>query len=186
MGLSEWISLITMAVLAVTAGAIFWYSWETRGVKKEMIRQKALSIRPQIIIYLDEKSQNLYIKNVGKGTAMNVSSLGYLPIMDEKEQKVFLWPDTIDYIVPGQQRRLSFHINNENNKKIEEMSYMNMGYLIEQYANNNYHMHIKFDDIEGNTYCSNIRFGKEGIMILETIRFGKLLLPELSWEDETK
>lgn len=72
MGLTEWFSLGTMVVLAVTAAAIFWYSWETRELRKEKVKEIELSMRPQIIAYLDRNGQNFFITNVARGTAMNV------------------------------------------------------------------------------------------------------------------
>ena len=65
MAVTDWILLATIA-------AILWYSWETHKMKKEMIHQTELSIRPQLISYLDEKGEYFFIKNVGNGTAINV------------------------------------------------------------------------------------------------------------------
>lgn len=168
MGVTDWILLATI-------GAILWYSWETRCMKKEMVKQTELRIRPQLIVYLDEKGQYFNIMNVGNGTAMNVAVINYLPvIMNMKEQKVTLVFDKINYIMPGQERRLIYRAYNSRNRRIEEdTAQMFMGHLVEQYANKNYLLHINYANIEGTTYSSKVQCGKGGIKLLETKKLGK-------------
>ena len=163
MALTDWILLATI-------GAILWYSWETRGMKKEMVKQTELRIRPQIIAYLDKKGQNFLIMNVGNGTAMNVMVDELL--LDAIEQRVKLVFDRIDAIMPGQERKIIHSAYGRNNRKIEA-DFPFIANLDPQWASQTYHLNITYDNIEGIKYSSKVQCGKAGIKLLETKKLSK-------------
>jgi len=70
MTISDWILVATAIIIFVYTCATFWYASETRRMKKEMMKQNELSLMPAIIMYND--GDVFYIKNIGKGAALNV------------------------------------------------------------------------------------------------------------------
>ena len=65
----------TCVIILWTLAAVTWYSWETRGMKKEMFRQTELSTRPFVMIFPEPTSPNrthLFLRNDGHGPALNI------------------------------------------------------------------------------------------------------------------
>src|SRR5450759_1529659 len=70
--MAQWIA--NMILLAALVAAI-WYAWETRTMRLDMIRPKVLFLtrqhQPETLD--DMTSVDLFVRNVGNGTAMNIS-----------------------------------------------------------------------------------------------------------------
>lgn len=66
--------MITPYLLFLTLVAIFWYSYETRGLKKQMVLQNVLTLRPRLILYATpQRGRFLYwVKNIGNGAALDI------------------------------------------------------------------------------------------------------------------
>jgi hypothetical protein len=74
----KWKSEMTSPyLLFLTLVAIFWYSWETRGLKKQMVLQNEFSLRPRLVFYAIAGRQ-LRVKNIGNGAALNIHVDDYL------------------------------------------------------------------------------------------------------------
>jgi hypothetical protein len=59
-------------VLTITAGVIFWYSWETRQMRKEIVEQTKFQLSPFLTIDLNFESLELFVINYGEATARNI------------------------------------------------------------------------------------------------------------------
>lgn len=70
MQLAELVQWLIFASLAITAIAIFWYSYETRKMRKEMFNQNELLIMPKCTVYIS--GEQFVLLNVGFGPAMNI------------------------------------------------------------------------------------------------------------------
>lgn len=57
------------AILAITAVIVLWYTRETAEMKKEVAKQNLLQTRP--ILILELKKPKVFLKNEGKGPALN-------------------------------------------------------------------------------------------------------------------
>jgi len=69
-------------VLIITAGAVFWYSYETRQMRKEIVEQTKLQLAP--FLTMDFEFRNicsLLIINRGEATARNIET-ECLPLPD--------------------------------------------------------------------------------------------------------
>lgn len=166
--LSDLISLLTMIVLAVTAGAILWYSWETRKMRNEMIKQTELSIRPQIIAYLDEKGEYFFIKNVGYGTAMNIM-VDDLYLWEKPPYEIKIAFSRIDAIMPEEAKKL-IHTPYTAGRKTDWNFISNLN---PQWASQTYQLNITYDNIEETKYLSIVQCGKAGIRLLENKKLDK-------------
>ena len=62
-------------VLAITAGLIYWYIIETSGLRKQMVRQNEIALRPVIVPVFDNRGGEpiFKLKNIGVGVAFNVT-----------------------------------------------------------------------------------------------------------------
>ncbi len=171
MGLSDWISLITMVVLTATATAIFWYSWETRKMRKEIINYNVLSIRPLIAFhsetyFVEEEGlmrTKLFIKNVGYGVAKNVK-IDKLEVRDELEDIsiIFVFPVIIAIMV-GE--------NVEINKIYE---FRGEGPIPAHLADIGYHFGVQehifniiYEDLMERKYFSKVKCGRKAFQFLE-------------------
>lgn len=64
------------SILALTLIAIIWYSWETRGMKNQLVEQKELSLRPFVVIRIEPLGENrskVMLLNLGGGAALNIT-----------------------------------------------------------------------------------------------------------------
>ncbi len=79
MGISDLLQLVSIVVLGITAIGIFWYSFETMGMKQEMINTNRINIRPILVFYIRRSGKNqdgsnwrLRLRNTGNGPAFNL------------------------------------------------------------------------------------------------------------------
>lgn len=68
------IQIINTGVLTITAGIIAWYTVETYRLRREMVRQNEISLRPYLVPSFPETREGykLELKNIGRGTATNI------------------------------------------------------------------------------------------------------------------
>jgi hypothetical protein len=63
-------------VLLITYAAVVWYAEETREMRKEMQKQNQVELAPFLVLgwapYDSRFPQKIYIKNMGRGIAINV------------------------------------------------------------------------------------------------------------------
>jgi hypothetical protein len=100
---------ISDLILFATFLALLWYSWETMGMKEEMMRQNDISIKPELVFYYD-KDKKFYLKNIGNGNAYNIeiskieiieghTFLFYFsdssPFLDAKNYKKLIFKDIV-------------------------------------------------------------------------------------------
>jgi hypothetical protein len=65
-----------LSILTLTLIAIIWYSWETRGMKVQIVKQNELAIRPFVIQEKDvigEAKTLIHFRNIGNGPAFNIT-----------------------------------------------------------------------------------------------------------------
>jgi len=68
--------MISPILLYLTLIAIFWYSWETRGLRAQTVLQNELVLRPRIIFYANPAG-SFWVKNIGNGAALDVEIKDY-------------------------------------------------------------------------------------------------------------
>ena len=64
-----WVQTI---VLIITAGSVCWYTWETAKLRREMVRQNEIALRPVLVPEFGRSAQELVLRNIGVGAALNV------------------------------------------------------------------------------------------------------------------
>ncbi len=65
-------------VLGITALIIGWYTFETSRMRKEIVRQNSISLRPVVVFeFCQDAAHNrlLVAKNIGNGAAFNITTV---------------------------------------------------------------------------------------------------------------
>lgn len=66
-----WINYANLALLAVTCGAIIWYTVETRRLRRETARMVKATLTPCLGIDVENVGR-IHLQNAGSGAALNV------------------------------------------------------------------------------------------------------------------
>jgi hypothetical protein len=100
--MAQWIA--NMILLAALVAAI-WYAWETRTMRLDMIRPKVLFLtrqhQPETLD--DMTSVDLFVRNVGNGTAMNIS----VEHLWDKSLELRTDPEHIPILEKGQEAKVA-------------------------------------------------------------------------------
>jgi len=171
------INVVTCAILFVTMLVVIRYTVATDRMRtqmvrqteemikqtKEMIKQTELSIRPQIIAYLDDEGEYFFIRNVGYGTAMNIM-VEAIDIWKEPPKDIKIAFSRIDAIMPKEKKKL-IHVLLSGGRKIDRDF---MAHLNPEWANQTFQLNITYDNIERDKYSSQVQCGKMEIRLMDT------------------
>src|SRR5262245_55658362 len=78
---SAWATGVSTAVLASTLVAFIWYSVETLGMRRELIRQNSITIRPLLMTRIEQREDpdrarnfvdKVVVRNIGQWPALFV------------------------------------------------------------------------------------------------------------------
>ena len=79
--------VISTLALIITLCVLMWYAWETRGLRKETVKQTELSQRPCVV--LDYEPGRISYKNIGNSPAFNLK-VEPLELKDINDKTVFI------------------------------------------------------------------------------------------------
>jgi hypothetical protein len=144
--MAQWIAdVLLLAALA----AAFWYAWETRRMRLQMIRPKLVFLtrqhRPEQMG--DKTAVDLFVRNVGEGTAINVS---LDPVRDEAFE-MRADPDHIAVLEKGQEVKLAIRPAAGSHKP--DMS------LILEDSSISLRLLARYVDVEGGEFCTSTAVG---------------------------
>jgi hypothetical protein len=90
----------------LTGLVLIWYTWETREVRKAMLRQAALQIRPFLGIEYGE-DRKIWVHNLGKGVARDIKCHN-VPLVQGQPGDTIITVEwkPIDFLPDGQKREL--------------------------------------------------------------------------------
>ena len=147
------------AVLAITAVLICWYTRETSGLRKQMVRQNEIALRPVIVPVFDNRGGKPIFKleNIGVGVAFNVT---VEPLIQERSIE-------LGHVLRCEFRfsRLS-HLGSNKGSEVQYQRYMNGN--LNQGPNPDFRdflpapgqrrttITVVFDDVEGGRYRCGI------------------------------
>ncbi len=138
-------------VLIITAGAVFWYAWETRRMR---IEQAA----PFISLYFKTydlskgvRKTSFQIKNDGKGTAINIQVLALEPISGKTPifRKIEVLPSGIEEILTIKKVRYEKETGFEEGPAAESDFLNHFSILINH---NKYPYELRYEDILKRNY----------------------------------
>jgi hypothetical protein len=79
--------VISTGALTITLGVLIWYAWETRGLRKETVKQTELNQRPCVV--LDYEPGKVSYKNIGNSPAFNLK-VEPLDLRDVHDKTLFI------------------------------------------------------------------------------------------------
>jgi hypothetical protein len=101
------------AVVTVTGFILIWYAWETFRLRVEAQKQTELSLRPCVIAIPRRADSHWELKNIGNGTALDISiedvhiskheipgNPAWRPVLSFPSKIPFLQKDKSVYIIP--------------------------------------------------------------------------------------
>jgi len=150
---------IQTAVLAATAALVWWYTRETALLRKEMVRQNRLALRPIVVPEFSvDNSQapptlQLTLSNVGHGCASNIRLLP-LSVPDEYLKQMNFPPAQVHfsetaYLAGGGKAEVSFRLISEG-KALPHSVFREFFFPL--YPGPEVNLVVSFSDVEGGRY----------------------------------
>lgn len=150
---------LTFSVLFATLLAIIWYTVETNKVQLAMKHQIEVSTTALLTISYDKTENRFELANVGNATAINIAVDDV--VLDEKEKIRLAFP-SYPYLRDGERQLLSI----TSYKGDEVVDFPFGAHLIQEVANKDYLVSIKFEDILRREKCQQVRLGVSGPKLL--------------------
>jgi hypothetical protein len=143
-------------ILLLTLVAIIWYAWETRGMKKQMIEQKDLSMRP--FIFLKYHMFHYRLRNIGYGPAINIK-MDNIAVTQIDERLTIKYSFTaVDVLAPGETADLEICYENGNPAIASDQAA-----IMPKTAAKSFDFKIRYHNLENKEYSISGKLGKDGI-----------------------
>jgi hypothetical protein len=152
-----WLIIQTFILLA-TAIVILFYTLETYKLRRETQRQIELQIRPFVIFQFTGRTISL--KNVGNGTALNVR-LDDLALSESQDIKI-----SFSQKIPILLKNEGIEIQPECFRKDRSVGEFFLANIHPEYANQTYHIIIRFQNIEFKSYSVKEEISPNELKIL--------------------
>jgi hypothetical protein len=160
------VEILTLVILALTLGALLWYTIVTRRIQRamvaqvdELVRQRQLTTMPAFVATIRRRDGDyLELTNIGKGIAVNVTvddviiryptlasgHIEFVPVIRIPAGELALM-ESMHFVITGS----------------EEGDKNSLTFLGSQ-AHYDADVTIRFQDIEGTKYAQTVRMGKSG------------------------
>lgn len=158
---------ISNIILSLTFVAIIWYSWETRRIANQIVKQNQLQLSPFLVVYFrgDGSAKKFRIRNLGKGVALNIQIRNVALSQRERIYITFNLPGT-NALKSEEERDLKFNIIRRGRIISANM----LPNLDPEYANRDYNLKIEYEDINYDSYITILLTGKTGIKIKKYLK----------------
>jgi len=146
----------TLALLA-TLGVIIWYACETKGLKKETVKQTKISQRPFVSLSAETK-----YKNSGLGVALNIKIKSFR----NNEYRVTFDKDKIPVLGSKDESTSTLYPTFKDSQGYEHTRPaipFTPTELKESNSDKVYEFEIHYEDIERTCYKTLVKLSKEGI-----------------------
>lgn len=138
-------------VLFLTGIVIAWYTYETRGMHKEITRQNSIALRPVVVFEFkqDEAHNRLLIaRNIGQGAAFNIVTTPLNVIPGDEAWDIHF--DSIHSLASHQWAEVGYRM-----PVLEERA--DRGYVFfPQATSKQRDLRIEYEDVEGGRYRQDL------------------------------
>jgi hypothetical protein len=142
-------------ILLLTLLAIIAYTWVTWGMKKLMIKQKELSMRPFIILaYVED---HYILKNVGHGPALKIK-MDDINISVVGKLRFGYTFEVVDILISNEEKPLIIFIN--DTKPCDSFE---LGAITPRSAERSFDFKIRYLNLENKAYSTSGKLGKDGV-----------------------
>jgi len=157
-GFFYFLDKVNPLILLLTLLAIIWYALETRGMKKQMIKQKELSIRPFIVLSYHVDYHCYVLKNIGHGPAL-YSKMDNIDIVKIDERLTIKYSfENVNILTPGETATLN--ICYENGNLVTEQD---QAVIMPRFATRSFDFRIIYHNLENKEYSTSGKLGKGGV-----------------------
>lgn len=146
-------------VLIITAGAIFWYAWETRRMRQEIFYQNMISTMPNLNFYVEQGERQFYLENYSNFPAFAVSIAE--KELDKNIKFVF---KEVNSVLPKQRRTIPviiFADQKEITDQKERLSFLH-GLMVNKPSIFNFETTATYVNNMGRKYTTTLRCGTGG------------------------
>ena len=164
MEIFEFIKGIDPQVLSVlTFVVLFIYAFFTILLWKESNSQTKLIISPLLIIWMNPKTNEIFVKNCGKGIAVNIQVESFTLLLTDLPEEWKIIFDLMDFLESGSEKKLIYtgYVNNKKTEGVEDFLLM---YFHDE---NNIKLSVNYFDALGREYFTKIVTGKKGFKIIK-------------------
>jgi len=155
-------NMISTVALLATLCVIIWYACETRGLKKETVKQTKINQRPFITLSAETK-----YKNSGLGVALNIEIKSFR----HNEYTVTFDKDKVP-VLGSKDESISSLYPTFTDDAGREHTRPSIPFILEELKDNEsvqvYEFEINYEDFEKNRYKTLVKLSKEGIEYLGT------------------
>jgi hypothetical protein len=142
----------TSTILFATLIAIVWYAIEANMMQRTMEHQLEVSTSAFLAISYNKKELAFEIANVGNGTAINITVDDL--ILDAENKIVLMFPQ-YPYLRAGDSHLFQI----DSYKAGKPIDFPFSAHLIKDYANKDYIVTVRFEDILRRKRCQQVRLG---------------------------
>lgn len=164
--LAIWIQTI---VLAITAVIVLWYAIETARLRREMVRQNEIALRPVLvpIFQTGGKPPSFRLKNIGEASAFNIK-LEAVPLFpDWKWELTFECP----YYLASREEGEVKIIPLLEGKKVSDTGAHS---FFPQYARQEKRIKICFSDVEEGRYSLEVTIRPSDFSQIQDVALGPI------------
>lgn len=155
-------------VVWATGVAVFVYTVEASRMRAAMVRANTMQVQPLLVTRLDMAERGLKVSNIGKGAALHVT-------IDDIDVEVATAGDpehfavrfaTTDVVEAGQSYAVAATFGVTRGVGFQGRTDF-LPNLIPNFANRDHDVIVRYQDVEGRRYVSQMSMGKSGTRLVE-------------------
>jgi len=155
-GCDQWNYLSTIAII-LTGAILIWYTWETNLLRMEAHRQNEIQLRPFVLLVPEQ--EQFQLRNIGNGTALNVS-IQDVQICKDPDVRIH-FPDHVPFLNKDE----AIVVTAEGYKEGKPAGDFFNAHLYSDYSNRTLGLIIEFQNVDSQTY-----------IVEETVSPGKMTI----------
>jgi len=151
--------------LTVTALIIFWYFWETRNMRKEMINQTEIPIIPVLGFHLDKYESSFFLENFGNFPTFNikVQNMEIRSALKNATTVLRFVFEPVVAVLPREKMPIKCRLLKDG-REIDDINLF-FAHFIPEYAKFDFQTLVTFENVLGQEYEVALKCGKSGIGI---------------------
>jgi uncharacterized protein YneR len=154
-------------LLTITAVIVFWYTLETREMRKEIVNQNQINIMPILVLRLDEEKRKFFLENHGNFPAFNIEFSSDIELSNETGERLWINLPIIGSIISKEKKFFPIQVNvmspKESDKSRElsedEIDLFVENDLIAWLKDNDLRAVVYFENVLGDPYEVKLGFG---------------------------
>src|SRR6266478_5448528 len=169
--------LVAPVIYWLTAAFLLAYTYETYGLRVQMIRQNEIAIQPLLILSIERssvpepgsvsRSDVLTVRNIGRGTAIFVQIEEIEILVDDSPESLVVKFDTVDYVEPGKSAVAAAGFFSRDGDSLKR-HFDFLPNLNPKYARERIEVVLRYEDVDGGARFSVVQMGKPGIRLAPT------------------